>query len=164
MITVYTITMKKIEKVFILVAASILLVIVFGTAIAFVSGKANPGKSLRKQDPSPTTITAASDNSTAIYSQIGTLRCSTADEPAIPMVVSPYFPYPSNDKAFYEELFKKNQKMQVLVREYFEVYTREELLSIGENTIKQNLVHIINSELVLGKISEIYFAEYIFLE
>ncbi len=156
--------MKIFDKVFIVIASSILLIIIFGTAIAFVSGNAKPGNNLRHQDPAPVTITNTSSDETSVYTQLGTLRLSTNDEPSIPIVLSPYFPYPSTDKAFYEELFKKNQKMQLLVRNYFEVYTREELLSIGEDEIKANLLSLLNSELVLGKISDIYFADYSFLE
>ncbi len=164
MITVYTKTMKILDKIFIVIASCIIITIVFATAIAFVSGSANPGGSLRSQDPSPQRITSSSNNKTQVYSQIGTLRCSSADDPSIPIVVSPYFPYPSDDKAFYEELFKKNQRLRMLVRNCFEVYTREELLSIGEDALKEKLLESINAELVLGKITEIYFAEYIFLE
>ncbi len=156
--------MKKIDQVFLIIASILILSIVFGTAVSFVSGKANPGDSLRKQDPTPTTIVDSSSDGIAVYSQIGTLRCSTADSPSIPIVVSPYFPYPSSDTAFYEELFKKNQKLRLLIIEYFESYTQIELLSIGEETIKKNLLELINAELVLGKVSELYFAEYIFLE
>ncbi len=156
--------MKKMDKLFILIASLIILTIIFGTAIAFVSGNAAPGKSLRKQDPSPVTITKESNSETAVYSQIGTLRCRSADDPSVPIVVNPYFPYPSNDTAFYEELFKKNLKMRAIIQEYFEMYTREELLSIGEVAIKNTLLNSINEELVLGKIHELYFAEYIFLE
>ncbi len=156
--------MKKIYTIFICIAIGIVLIVIFGTAIAFVSGNANPGNSLRRQDPSPTIIANTSSDETSVYSQIGLLRCSTADDPSIPLVVSPYFPYPTNDKAFYEEIFKKNLKLRSLIVNYFESYTQKELLDIGEQSVKQELITIINNELVLGSIDSLYFAEYIFLE
>ncbi len=156
--------MKKIDKIFILTVGIIFLIMIFGTAIAFVSGNASPGGALRQQDPSPTKITSTASDETSVYSQIGTLRCSTADDPTIPLVVSPYFPYPTNDLAFYEEIFKKNLKLRLLITNYFESYTQKELLDIGEDIVKEHLIEIINEELVLGTISNIYFAEYIFLE
>ncbi len=156
--------MKKLDKLFLLAVGIIVIVVLFGTAIAFVSGSASPGGNLRRQDPSPTTITNTPNSKTSVYSQIGALRCSTSDDPAIPLVVSPYFPYPSNDVAFYEEMFKKNLKLRSLITSYFENFTQKELLEIGEQNIKQELITIINAELVLGSIDTLYFAEYIFLE
>ncbi len=164
LITVYTNCMKKIEQILLLIAGSIVIIVIFGTAIAFISGSAKPGKSLRKEDPSPTVLTKKSDDSTSVYSQIGLLRCSTADTPSIPVVVNPYFPYPTADTAFYEELFKKNQKLRYIFTNYFETYTQQELLAAGEDVIKKALIERINAELVLGKIDELYFSEYIFLE
>ncbi len=156
--------MKKIEQILLLIVSSVVIFIIFATAIAFASGVAKPGNSLRKEDPSPTIITKKSDDTTSVYSQLGLLRCSTADDPAIPIVVSPYFPYPSSDTAFFEEIFKKNQKLRLIVTSYFESYTQKELLDAGEELIKTSLLERINDELVLGKVDELYFAEYIFLE
>ncbi len=156
--------MKKIDRLLWIVIAIIILFIIFGTAIAFTSGKATMGENLRKEDPSPTTITNTSNEATSVYSQIGLLRCGTTDIPSIPIVVNPYFPYPSDDTAFYEELFKKNKKMRLVIIEYFESFTQNELSAKGEETIKLELIHLLNMELVLGKIENLYFAEYIFLE
>ncbi len=156
--------MKKLDKLFILAIGIIVLVVLFGTAIAFVSGNASPGGNLRRQDPPPTSIANSPNSKTSVYTQIGTLRCSTSDDPAIPLVVSPYFPYPTDDVVFYEELFKKNLKLRSLITSYFENFTQKELLETGEQNVKQELITIINAELVLGSIDTLYFAEYIFLE
>lgn len=156
--------MNKPHHFLLLTAIAILLIILFGTAIAFISGNANPGEGLRKQDPSPTSLIKEAANEKAIFSQIGLLRCRTADVPSIPVVITPYFPYAADDRPFYEEVSKKTQKIRLLITDYIASYTYEELLSAGEQSIKQNLIDIINAELILGKIELLYFAEYIFLE
>lgn len=156
--------MNKTQRILLLIISGILLVLLFGTVIAFISGKAQPGKDLRKEDPSPTTLVTEISDDEAVFSKIGILRCSTGDEPPIPLVINPYFPYPANDMAFYEELSKKTQKMRILIAEYVASYTREELLATGEETIKQELVDMINAQLVLGEIDVLYFSEYIFFE
>jgi len=156
--------MNKEQRILLLIAATLFLIILFGTAIAFISGNAKPGEGLRKKDPSPESLTKETANKTAVFSQIGILRCSTADEPPIPVVISLYFPYPADDRPFYEELSKKTQKLRILITDYIASYTSAELLNAGEQAIKENLVDIINTELVLGEIEFLYFAEYIFLE
>lgn len=156
--------MNKTQHILLLVAIAIFLIVLFGTAIAFISGNAKPGDGLRKEDPSPASLIKETSNEKAVFSQIGILRCRTADDPPIPLVISPYFPYPADDRPFYEELSKKKQKLQLLISDYIESYTMAELLNTGENAIKQDLIDIINMELVLGEIEFLYFAEYIFLE
>ncbi|WP_428770976.1 hypothetical protein V1L52_03785 [Treponema sp. HNW] len=139
-------------------------VLIFGTAIAFVSGKAEPGTALRKKDPSPEVLEKKIQPGEAVFSHVGTIRCSTSDTPPVPLVITPYFRYSAEDRAFYEELTQKVRKIRLIIGEYTEQYTRAELLRRGEEKIKNDLTDLINRELVLGKIENLYFSEYIFFE
>ena len=51
-----------------------------------------------------------------------------------------------------------------LMIKYFDSHTINELKALGEERVKQELTALINSELVMDKITAIYFSEYIFLE
>lgn len=140
------------------------LIIIFGTAAAFISGRAKPGTDLRKKDPAPEILEKKMKPDEAVFTQIGTIRCSTADTPAVPLVVTPYFRYRAEDAAFYEELTQKVRKMRLVIGEYAAQHSREDFFNKGEEKIKKDLTDLINRELVLGKIETLYFSDYIFFE
>lgn len=156
--------MIKIEKILLLVIIIILSLILLGTVFVFISGNADPAKNLRKQETTSDVLKELESSNTAYYTQIGTLRCKTKDTNPIALVVNISFEYPTNDIPFYEEIFRKNKKITLLIIDYFENFKKEELLEKGELKIKADLTEIINSELVLGKIKTVYLTEYIFLE
>ena len=136
-IRVYNYSMNKIQRFSLVCIALVCLIVLFGTAVAFVSGAALPGKNL---------------------------RCSTADTPSIPIVITMYFRYKKDDTAFHEELRQKTRRIRVIISEYTGQYTRQQLLEKGEQKLKADLTDLINRELVLGKIDTLYFSDYIFLE
>ncbi|MGI5174659.1 flagellar basal body-associated FliL family protein [Treponema sp. OMZ 840] len=156
--------MNKIQRICLFCSAILLSVLIFGTAAAFVSGKAKPGTDLRRKDPEPQVFEKKIQADKAVFSHIGSLRCATADNPPIPLVITVYFPYTAADKAFYEELSQKTRKIRFVITNYMEQYTRTELSDKGEQKLKADLTDLINRELVLGKITELYFSDYIFLE
>ena len=80
------------------------------------------------------------------------------------IVLVPWFEYDGNDKAFYEELDRKHMSLKNLLTTYFATRTKEELLSLGEDKIKSELKAQVNDTLVLGKISAVYFNDYIFFD
>ena len=47
---------------------------------------------------------------------------------------------------------------------YFSGYTEKELLAKGERNVKEELCSLINEQLVLGKIKNVYFDQYLFFE
>ena len=47
---------------------------------------------------------------------------------------------------------------------YFDSHTAEELKTLGEERVKDELTALINAELVLDKITALYFSDYVFLE
>ena len=155
------------------IIALLVLVILFGTIIGFASKKAAPGKNLRDADPEPTTkeienLNKHSDSKIAAYTGLGTIRCLTApqDEEDIgtSVVITPWLSYPEDDTVFFEELARKRLLITSVFTTYFSSYTKNELLSRTEDKIKQELEEKINEQLSLGKISKIYFTDYIFLE
>lgn len=148
------ITVNKILSYCILV---IILVIVFGTFIYFVGNLFKEENSSEKKDEQPILLNA---DSFEIYKKIGRIRTSTKDE--IPIVISVYFPFPKEDREFYEEISVKNQSLKAVISSYFLDYTKEELERKGEIPIKSDILSLLNEKLVLNKIPELYFEEYLF--
>lgn len=157
------------------VAAGIAALIIAGTVIAFATKKAEPGKNLRDADPEPTPRQIESLNKKSLekidaYNGLGTLRAVTLADPTnpdntgFPVVVTPWFSYPAGDTTFYEELSRKRLIISGIITNYFSLHTKKQLLTLTEETIKSELLEQINSKLSLGKIVQIYFTDYIFLE
>lgn len=153
--------------------ALLVLVILFGTVIGLASKKASPGKNLRNDDPEPTpreieNLNKHSDSKIAAYTGLGTIRCITApqDEEDLGtiVVVTPWLSYPEGDTIFYEELARKRLLITSIFTTYFSSHTKNDLLSVTEDKIKAELAASINEQMSLGKISGIYFTDYIFLE
>lgn len=98
----------------------------------------------------------------AVFDGIGTLRLSTCDAEPVPIVLSVYFYYPVNDSLYYEELCSKARSLKAVISGYFAGQTVAQLQKRGESTVKAQLRNLLNKELVLGKIEELYFGEYLF--
>lgn len=165
--------LSKSDIILFSIIAALVLVILLGTVIGFASKKAEPGKNLRDADPAPTVreienLNKHSDSKIAAYTGLGTIRCLTApqDEEDIgtAVVITPWLSYPEDDTIFFEELARKRLLITSVFTTYFSSYTKNELLSRTEDKIKEELQDKINEQLSLGKISKIYFTDYIFLE
>ena len=63
-----------------------------------------------------------------------------------------------------EELYRKEKQFVSIIQEYYASRTKNQLRSIDEEKIKSDLKKSINENLVLGKINDIYFDEYLFFE
>lgn len=166
---------SKSDIILISIIGTLILVILFGTIIGFASKKAIPGKNLRDDDPAPTAreienLNKHSDSRIAAYTGLGSIRCITApaedDEADIgtALVITPWLSYPEDDTVFYEELARKRLIISGIFTSYFSARTKNQLLSTTEDKIKQDLMEEINEQMSLGKISAIYFTDYIFLE
>ena len=155
----------------------LVLVLFFGTVIGLASKKAAPGKNLRNDDPEPTAreienLNKHSDNKIAAFTGLGTIRCITAPEQdskqevnvGTAVVITPWLAYPQDDTVFFEELARKRILITGIFTNYFSTRTKLTLLSMNEDTIKQELMNQINEQLSLGKISAIYLTDYIFIE
>ena len=151
-----------------LAAAAIAALIVLGTIAALIAGK-RPGLAYRKSDPaSAAQIKGAGQNQTQ-FKEFGTLRTRLlpqegSKEAGSVLLVTPWLSYESDDSAFYEELLSKKNMFASYILEFFSAKTKNQLLSIGEKEIKRLLLERFNSQLSLGKLSAIYFDDYIFLD
>jgi len=156
-------SMNKINKVLLSILAGIIIIIVALSAIAVCTKNVHPGEGLRHEDPLPKSV----GGTKTAFNHIGQIRAFTrGNEKSAKsvLVLTPWFEYDGNDKAFYEELDRKHLSLKALLTKYFSNHTKAELLKKGESQIKSELKAQINENLVLGKISEIYFNDYLFLD
>lgn len=166
---------SKLEKILLSLILIILILILVGTIIGFASKKAVPGKNLRKSDPLPTekeieNLNKHSDSKIAAYTGLGTIRTVTApdeskeNDSGVAVVITPWLSYPEGDTVFFEELSRKRLLIKGIISSYFSNYTQNQLLIRTEENIKEDLMILINEQLNLGKISNIYFTDYIFIQ
>lgn len=166
---------SKTDFILIIVIFVLVCVLFFGTVIGLISKKAVPGKNLRNSDPEPTTqeienLNKKLDEKIDAYTGLGTIRCITSPHPndendfGTAVVITPWLSYPQGDTVFFEELSRKRLIITSIFTNYFSSYTKNELLSITEEKIKSELLEQINEQMSLGKISGIYFTDYIFIE
>ena len=158
-------------KILLYAIAGVIAVVLLGTIVAFATRKASPGKSIRKADPSPQKVinlSAKTDNKVAAYTNLGELRAVSkapdAKSDGTIIVVKPWFSYPDGDTTLIEELSDKNRMCKSLILQYFSLHTARELHEMGEKKVKDDLLRLINEQLVLGKITAVYFDTYIFFE
>ena len=162
---------NKFERILVYIITALILIIFLVTIIGFASKKARPGKYLRKSDPSPLEIRHLSKKAgeeMSAFSGIGSLRIITSseneEESGTLLVVTPWFTYPAGETAFFEELSRKNRLIENIFTTYFSSHTRKELLQAGEDMVKTELKSRINEQLTLGKILDLYFTDYTFIE
>ena len=104
--------MKKskisINKILSYCILAILLIIIFGTFVFFVSNLVKNSNEKENQIESTKQIQNKNTldfDSMDVYEKLGKIR--TASKDGIPLVLSVYFPYDVNDREFYEELSVK---------------------------------------------------------
>jgi len=118
-----------------------------------------------QRNPAQAEVAAAdATGKTVIFGEIGVLRAITADRQPVTVVITPFFPYPADDPAFREELVQKTPAIRMAILGWFNAHTILEIGRIGEAGVKQELIGGINALLVLGRISIIYFDEYMVLD
>ena len=173
--------LSKFELVLTAIIALLMIVIMGVTIVTLATQKGKPGKNLRDADPEPTAreienLNKRLDEKIAAYTGLGTIRCITAPENdsnnnssdelniGTAVVITPWLAYPDGDTVFYEELARKRILINGIFTNYFAVRTKNQLLAMPEEKIKQDIMEEINSSMTLGKISQIYFTDYIFLE
>ena len=163
----YTVPMHvTLNKVLYAVIIALAALIALGTIIALAT-KHTPGKDLRKADPTPQELERVlKAQKKSAFTKLGQLRTSTApdenDKRSV-IIITPWLEYASDDQAFYEELDGKIRSIRALITNYFIDYTKDQLFSQGEPTVKAALLARINEQLVLGQISALYFNDYQFL-
>lgn len=152
------------ERLFKLLRAIIVLlvaVIIIGTVAAFV--KKVRRTELEGLGGSETPAFYSPPKEYALYGDLGQLRAVTADNPPVTVIVKPFLEYKSSDTAFQEELVAKKDSLKKTVLDWFSIESAYRLSSELPQNIKQALIDQINRNLVLGKIHNIYFEEFIIL-
>ena len=162
---------KKFTRIILYVIAGIMVILLTGTIVALVRNRNVPGAAYRKADPSPQKVinmSAKKDGKVAAYTALGEIRAITKaqgnDSMGVTLVVSPWFAYPDGDSVLFEELSQKDRQFKSIIGTYFSTYTVKELHYKGEKRVKEEILALINDQLVLGKITAVYFDSYVFLE
>ena len=158
---------ELLNRILLSIIAVILLIILTGTIIALASRKKNTPQNLIAQGKA-VSLMSPSDTDEVTYYELGTIRISTAkddsEEGGSIMVLTPWLAYPAGDTVFYEELVRKSGSMKGIFQAYFSARTKNQLLSETEEKIVEYIIEEINADLALGKISSVYFTDYLFLE
>lgn len=150
-----------INKILLAAAAGIFLGVTAATAVFIRNKKVSPGAGLRKIESQ----SLLKKDGTS-FDLIGLLRITTKtgnDDIRHILVVNPWIEYDKNDSELYEELDRKLVGIKAAFSSYFSSRTKDEILSMTEEQIKDEILAQINGNLVLGKIQKIYFREFIFL-
>jgi flagellar basal body-associated protein FliL len=99
-----------------------------------------------------------------MFTGIGRIRASTgAPEPAT-VILSIAFPYSTGDRAFSEELASRIGDFRAGAADYFASLSTEELRQKDETAIKTELLGRFNGMLRLGRITVLYFSDYLIIE
>ena len=158
---------KLLNKILTIIIAVLIFFILLGTIIGLVNKKQNTPEVLISQGKA-VSLMAPSDTEEIAYFELGTIRISTASEKSEEggtlLIISPWLAYPAGDTVFYEELSRKSGALKGIFQAYFSAQTKNQLLSETEEKIEAYLRQEINADLALGKISGIYFTDYLFLE
>lgn len=166
--------MKKLDKILSIIVIILLITIFAGTVFALLKNKKSfqKQKQLISQGKAVSLMAPKNDNQFS-YFNLGSLRVLTKSENdslqetqnmGTVLLVTPWISYPSDDTIFFEEISRKKTVIAGIIQDYFSDYSKMELLTQTEVKIEENLIKEINNHLSLGKIQQIYFTDYIFLE
>lgn len=167
--------MKKLDKILSIIVIILLITIFAGTVFALLKNKKSfqKQKQLISQGKAVSLMAPKNDNQFS-YFNLGSLRVLTKSENdslqeteqnmGTVLLVTPWISYPSDDTIFFEEISRKKTVIAGIIQDYFSDYSKLELLTQTEVKIEENLIKEINNHLSLGKIQQIYFTDYIFLE
>jgi len=95
------------------------------------------------------------------FTGIGLLRITTADPQPGTVIISVFFTYYPDDKAFSEELALRVMDFRDIIIKYIGSFSVTELQKQGEGVIKAELLHRFNAILRLGQIEVLYFRDFI---
>lgn len=157
---------NSINKILSIILLALFALLLFMTITAFISVKTKSKKNLQNSKSS-FEVSESKNDTLKVFAGLGRIRCSLKPEGdtdvRCPVIISPWFNYDKNDIQFYEELSKKAPLFKSLISSYFANGTKTHFQKIGEEQVKKEILSILNEHLVLGKIDELFFSEYIFL-
>ncbi len=159
----------------------VLLVLLFLLVLGFLAGTAygllrKPGRPMgagnagfmRASDGAQPAQTGDASDSTnlgpAFFTGVGRIRAATADPEPATIIVSIAFPYDRSDLAFSEELAARTKDLRELTGDLFSHLGAAELRVGSEEKLKAELLRRYNAILRLGKISVIYFNDYLLVD
>jgi flagellar basal body-associated protein FliL len=99
-----------------------------------------------------------------LFTGIGRIRVSAGEDGSPTVIVNITFPYSPADKPFSEELAARVRDFRAIAADYFQSFSAQELTSIDENILKEELLSRYNGVLRLGKIRTLYFNDFLYLE
>ncbi|MDR0540274.1 MAG: hypothetical protein LBG74_07220 [Spirochaetaceae bacterium] len=163
--------MKKItlNGVFALTAGILAAFIALGTAAVFAAGP-RPARAADSgiQADAASGNDASSSESARMWTGLGRLRCplkplkGTTTAPTV--VVTIAFSYNRADSAFTYELARNNARFRGETLKFFAALDIASPLLNDESILKQKLLERFNAPLRLGKISALFFSEYILID
>ena len=147
------------------IAGILFVLLVLGTAYAFIRpAGAEPLFRLGKavETTVPARGTAAPTGDIRVFSGLGSLRIPLADSSTLRITIA--FPYSADDAAFAEELAAKIGDFRAIASGYFSALPVESVTQFNEDTAKRELLSRLNENLRLGRISELYFSDFMIID
>ena len=162
---------NKLNRILTYIIVGLVAVIITGTVLGFAQNSENAQSRLIAKGKA-TNLMPPKETEEVSYFEMGTFRVTPVAEKTdkdeqqngTVMVISPWIAYPNGDTVFYEEIARKQGLIKTIFTLYFSSRTKSQILSETEEDITSHLIEQINNKLSLGKISNIYFTDYIFLE
>ena len=166
----------KLNTVLYSIIIALVIVLIIGTITGFVKKNESPSDEVLLQQGKAINLSAPANTDFVAYYEIGSIRIVTTKnsnnevnsqndlENTCVLVVNPWVSYAEGDTVFYEEIARKRGVIKGICTTYFSERSKEYLLSITETKVEQELMDLINAQLSLGKIQDLYFTDYIFLE
>lgn len=143
---------RRVQSVLLLIGGLLLLVIAAGTIYGLATG--SRAKKLARQGQ------ASVQPGYSVFSEIGTIRASTADKERAVVVATVSFPYPSSDTAFKEELHKKSPALKEAAINFLARHTAAQLNPAYEGSLKAELRDTFNELLSLGRVDEVWLSDF----
>lgn len=162
----------KIDYILYSIIIGLLIVLLIGTITGLLK-KRNSEPEVLLQQGKAVNLSKPANTDVVSYYEIGNIRIVTpsetqseddAENKGCVLVVNPWLSYPEGDTVFYEEIARKRGVIKGICTTYFSERSKEHLLSITEKKVEQDLIKLINAQLSLGKVQDVYFTDYIFLE
>ena len=166
----------KLNTVLYSIIIALVIVLIIGTITGLVKKNESPSDEVLLQQGKAINLSAPANTDFVAYYEIGSIRIVTTKnsnnevnsqnnfENTCVLVVNPWVSYAEGDTVFYEEIARKRGVIKGICTTYFSERSKDHLLSITETKVEQELMELINAQLSLGKIQDLYFTDYIFLE
>ena len=143
-------------------AGALLALLALGTIYAVVR-PAGAGPLFRLgKDTAAVVLPQAQTGETRVFSGLGRLRIPLINSSTL--ILSIAFPYSADDAAFAEELAAKIGDFRAIATGYFSALPAENIIQFDEDTAKQELLRRLNENLRLGRISELYFSDFMIID